>query len=273
MRGPGATGPGVDALVQQIHQLGGEAIASYDSIATPEGGKAVIDTAVQVYGSVDIVVANAGTWSDGTYEAMVADKLDPVLDVKLRGSVFVTQPAWVLMQAKGFGRLIFTSSGVGLLGRHNGANYVAANAGVYGLSRALAIEGAEHRIASNCLVPYASTQRNPKQRVKEDAKEPERVSALVGYLASRECSVSGETFSVGVAGHVSRIFVGVTRGWRCRSELATAESIRDHMSEILSQDAFVVPRSNDELLVELLGELPGEARLWNPTVDQGEGHL
>lgn len=255
MREPGPSGPGTDAVVREIEEAGGIAAASNDSVATQDGGEAIIAAALERFGSVDVVVHNAATWRNGPYHELSRDTLEPVLDVNLRGAFFVTRPAWPAMIERKYGRIVLTSSGVGVFGRVNGANYVAAKAGVYGLSRALALEGEEHGIRVNSLMPIASTAKNPLDRAVEDRKEPERVSPLVAYLASSACAVSGEAFTTGMGGHVARIFMGVTSGWFSGAEIPTAEEIEEHLNEIEDRTTYAVPRSHREFMSSIVERL------------------
>jgi NAD(P)-dependent dehydrogenase (short-subunit alcohol dehydrogenase family) len=145
--GPGEGEPSpADSVVAEVRAAGGEAVASTDSVATPDGGHAIIRTAIEHFGTVDAVVHNAGVWRHVPFAEMTPENLDPVLDVHLRGAFFVIQPAWSAMVAQGHGRIVLTSSGAGAFGREEGANYAAAKAGLLGLCRALAVEGEQHGI-------------------------------------------------------------------------------------------------------------------------------
>src|SRR5438094_2476354 len=148
-------GSAAEAVARAIEAAGGTAVASHDTVATPEGGQPIVDKAVETFGTIDAVIHNAGVWRHKYYEDMTPDQLDPVLDVHLRGAFFVTQPAWPLMQAKGYGRIVLTSSSTGAFGRLAGTNYAAAKAAMLGLARALSLEGAEHGIKTNCILPVA----------------------------------------------------------------------------------------------------------------------
>jgi NAD(P)-dependent dehydrogenase (short-subunit alcohol dehydrogenase family) len=248
-----------EAVVHEIEAAGGTAVASHDTVASPEGGKAIVDRALDSFGTVDAVIHNAGVWRHEYFEDMTADQLDPVLDVHLRGAFFVTQPAWSVMKAKGYGRIVLTSSSTGIFGRVRGTNYAAAKAGMLGLSRALSIEGAQYGIRSNCILPVApfrnrgpvptelTDQLNSAGLAPEEAG-PELVAPMVVYLASAGCTVSGEAFSAG-GGRFGRVFLAVADGWLGPADgSATAEDVAAHLAEIEDLSSYAMPPTSlDEL--------------------------
>jgi NAD(P)-dependent dehydrogenase (short-subunit alcohol dehydrogenase family) len=250
-----------EAVVREINSAGGKAVASHDTVATPDGGKAIVDRALESFGTIDAVIHNAGVWRHKFYREMTPDQLDPVLDVHLRGAFFVTQPAWSIMQAKGYGRIVLTSSSTGAFGRVAGTNYAAAKAAMFGLGRALSLEGAEYGIKTNCILPVAPFgNRGPvppqlAEQLKnaglphEDAG-PELVAPMAVYLASSACTVSGEAFSAG-GRRFGRVFIGVADGWLSPlHSCATAEDIEAHLSEIEDLRNYEIPPSSlDELSV------------------------
>jgi NAD(P)-dependent dehydrogenase (short-subunit alcohol dehydrogenase family) len=262
-------GPGATLVVKEIEAAGGTAIESFDSIATPEGGQAVVDRAVDTYGTVDAVVHFAGTWRHSMFSEMTADQLDPVLDVHLRGAFFVARPAWNIMKEKGYGRIVLTSSSTGMWGRIWGTNYAAAKAGLMGLARGMSLEGAEHNIFTNCLMPVASAFNPYREEHPEHMRAQFKTSGWVSggnmppqstaeravgvpvYLASRDCSVNGESFSA-CGGRYARIFVGVTDGWLSdHDRVPTADDFAEHLAEIEDQSSYIVPNNVNEEMIRV----------------------
>ena len=217
-------------VVEEISALGGEAVANYDSVATPAGGAAIVAAALDAFGQVDILVNNAGILRDKAFHKMDASMIDAVLDVHLKGALYVAQPAFRLMREQGYGRIISTTSASGLFGNFGQANYGAAKAGLAGLTRVLALEGAGHDIKVNAIAPIAATRMTEDLLGELSARvSPESVSPLVAYLAHQDCAVNGNIYSV-AGGRVARIFVAETRGVVVPD--ITAEAVRDHLSEI-----------------------------------------
>ena len=240
-QGPAAT------VVREIEDAGGVSVANTDTVWTPEGGRAIVDMALEAFGRVDIVVNNAGILRDRAFHNITPAELDPVLDVHLRGSFFVTIPAWQAMRERGYGRVVFTSSASGILGNFGQANYGAAKMGVVGMTRVLAIEGARHGIKVNAIAPMARTRMTEGLLADmNDRLDPELVSPVVAWLAHERCSVTGEVLTVG-GGRVGRMFIGVTPGF-FKADL-TVEDVDAHIDEIRDEAGHVVPADS-------MGELP-----------------
>ena len=248
--GTGSGSTAAQAVVDEIKAAGGEAVANYDSVATPDGGKAIVQSALDAFGKVDIVINNAGILRDTSFKNMTQDQLEPVLDVHLKGAFYVTQPAWEHMRDQGYGRIVNTSSGAGIFGNFGQTNYGAAKMGLVGLTRVLAIEGAKYNIKANAIAPVAKTRMTEELLGPlADKLQPELVTPVVAFLVHEDCPVTGEVYSVG-GGRVARVFVGVTQGI-VDGEL-TAEEVRDRFEEIRSEDGYVVPASlNEEMMLAL----------------------
>src|SRR6476619_3440838 len=196
--GTGSDKGAAERVVDEVKAAGGEAVADTNSVATPEGGEAIVKTALDAFGKVDIVINNAGILRDKTFHNMTPEFVDPVLDVHLRAAFWVTKPAWLKMRAQGYGRIVNTSSNSGILGNFGQSNYGAAKMGLVGLTRVLAAEGAKYNIKVNALAPVART-RMTEELLGPMAEKlgPEYITPVVTYLAHEDCPVSGEVYSCG----------------------------------------------------------------------------
>lgn len=251
--GTGGGSSMADATVAEIRAAGGQAVANYDSVATPEGGEAIIKTALDNFGTVDIVINNAGILRDKTFAKLPPEDLQLVLDVHLKGAFFVSQPAFRVMKDKAYGRFLFTSSAAGLFGNFGQTNYGAAKMGLVGLSNVLALEGAKYNIKSNVIAPIARTRLTEELLGPlAELLGPDYVTPLVAYLVSEECELSHEIISCG-GGRYARVFVGLGPGWFAgKGVLPTPEQIRDNLSKIMDTTGHTIPNSvNDETMLIL----------------------
>jgi NAD(P)-dependent dehydrogenase (short-subunit alcohol dehydrogenase family) len=234
----GSEGP-AHTTAKEIEDLGGIAVADTNSVATPEGGEAIVQTAVDAFGRVDIVINNAGILRDKTFHNMTSEFVDPVIDVHLRGAFWVTRPAWVKMREQGYGRVINTSSNSGILGNFGQSNYGAAKMGLVGFTRVLAAEGAKYNIKANALAPVARTRMTEELLGPlAERLDPALVSPVVAWLAHEDCPVTGEIYSVG-GGRVARFFIGMTTGYT--NPKLTLEDVRDNWDQIRSEDGYTIP--------------------------------
>jgi len=244
--GTGLDGAGNDdnaasQVVAEILANGGEAVVDFNSVTTPEGGQAIVDTAINAFDQVDIVVNNAGILLDKTFHHMTDEFVEPVLDVHLRGAFNVTRPAWEIFRRQGFGRVINTSSAAGVLGNFGQTNYAAAKAGLVGFTNVLALEGAKFNITANAIAPVARTRMTEDILGKlADSVNPELVSPLVVWLASEDCTDTGHIFTVG-GGRVARFFTAMTDGWTRTDGVLTPEDVRAHWAEINDESKYSVP--------------------------------
>jgi NAD(P)-dependent dehydrogenase (short-subunit alcohol dehydrogenase family) len=182
-----------DEVVKEIRAAGGTAVANKDSVSDRAGAKNIVDTAVNEFGTVDIVVNNAGILRDKSFKKMSLDEWDLVINVHLMGSAYVTWHAWPIMYEQNYGRVVFTSSVSGILGSFGQANYGAAKMGMVGLMNNLSREGASHNIHTNCLSPGAATRMTasvPGSSIDADnpdaGNHPGQVSPVILYLSSTD---------------------------------------------------------------------------------------
>ena len=224
----------------EIEAAGGTAVPVNVSVSELDAGQTVVQTALEAFGRVDIIVNNAGIVRDRSFAKMSEDEVADVLGVHLVGSLRLTQAAWPHLVEAGYGRVIFTTSVAGLFGNFGQANYSSAKAGLVGLGRTLAIEGARKGIKVNIISPGAATSMTSAQ-LPEDmhaAMSPDRVSTMVGYLAHENCAVSGEIFFA-VAGRYARDVIIETKGYT--NTEATIEDIAANLEQIMSTAEWTIP--------------------------------
>ena len=226
------------SVVEEIRIAGGEAVACTDSVATPEGGRAIIQYALDNFGRIDILIHNAGNVRAASMKEMSYEDFDSVLDVHLRGAFHVVRPAFPVMCEAGYGRIVLTSSIGGLYGNHNVANYGGSKAGAIGLSNVVAIEGADEGVKCNVIVPAAVTRMAEGIDISAyPPMGPELVAPVVGWLAHESCSISGESL-VSIAGRVAKAYTTETRGVY-RGEW-TIEDVGEHMDSVRDTTAPVI---------------------------------
>jgi NAD(P)-dependent dehydrogenase (short-subunit alcohol dehydrogenase family) len=243
--GSGSDKGAAQKVVDEIVALGGVAVADTNSVSTPEGGAAIVKSAVDAYGRVDIVINNAGILRDKSFHNMTPDLMNPVFDVHLKGAFHVTQPAFALMREQGYGRIISTSSAAGVFGNFGQANYGAAKMGLVGFMRVLAVEGAKYNIKANAIAPLALTRMTESlfSGAMAEKLQPELISPIVAFLAHEDCPVSGEVYSVG-GGRVARVFIGETPGYFNAN--LTMEDVRNNFEQIRNEDGYIVPANISE---------------------------
>ncbi|MEU6431449.1 SDR family oxidoreductase [Microbispora sp. NPDC046973] len=243
--GSGASSGPAAEVAELIVKNGGEAVASTDNVATPEGAEAIVRTALDAFGRVDVVVNNAGILRDRSFGKMTVEEFDAVIAVHVRGSFLVSRAAFPHMKEQAYGRIVNTSSPAGLFGNFGQANYSTAKMGLVGLTKTLGIEGARANIKANAIAPVAWTRMTETLLPAEFESKftPERVSPLVAYLAHESCETSGEVFSVG-AGRIARVFVAEGPGWR--TDDLTAEAIRDNWESVMAEQPYLPTKLGEQ---------------------------
>lgn len=234
--GRGGSSAAADAVVAEIEAAGGQAAANAESVATSEGGRAIVADAVARWGRLDIVVNNAGiAGRPCAFEDLPDDQIDAVVGTHLLGAFHVLRPAWREMKQRGYGRVVNTSSATGL-GVDGTFDYPAAKMGILGLSRSLALHGAAHDIKVNVVMPLAYTRMAagvPDEQIRgwlEQTFPVDKVAPLVAYLCHEEAPITGEIFSVG-GGRAARVTTCVVPGNKVADP--TPESLRDAWGEVM----------------------------------------
>jgi NAD(P)-dependent dehydrogenase (short-subunit alcohol dehydrogenase family) len=251
--GGSLTGDGVDTgpaqeVVSEIRAAGGAAVASTDSVATATGGKAIIESAMDNYGRIDVLIHNAGNVRRSSLKEMSYEDFEAVLDVHLRGAFHVVRPAFPLMCGAGYGRVVLTSSIGGLYGNHDVANYAVSKAGIIGLSNVVALEGATEGVACNVIVPGAVTRMaDGLDTSAYPPMGPELVAPVVGWLAHESCTTTGEIFAC-IAGRVARVVVAETPGvyrpsWSIEQVAEHMDAVRDVTDPLIFR---VVPNGHGD---------------------------
>lgn len=223
-----------DKVVEEIKGAGGEAVANYDSVASPEGGEKIVRTALDAYGKVDILINNAGILRDKSFMKMEPENWKAVMDVHLDGAYNVTRPAFRVMRQNRYGRIVVTTSSAGLYGNFGQANYAAAKMGLVGLMHTLKLEGAKYNIKINAIAPMALSRMTEDLMTPEMAKNtsPDFVAPMVVYLCSEELSDSGQIYFAGA-------------GVYCRAALVTRPPVLVGNGEIPPSAEEVMARIDE----------------------------
>ncbi len=263
--GRGASHAAADEVVDLIRSAGGSAVANYDSVATRQGGAAIVQTALDAFGRLDAVINNAGFLRNNRFEDLTDEDIDAVIDVHLKGAFYVSQPAFRAMKANGYGRFLFTGSASAMFGHAWQANYSAAKGGLMGLSHVVSIEGEPHGILSNLLMPTAATRLADEmspgflevpnfaagiQRVAWPETAPYNTPAfnmpLAVYLVSEACRASHNLYSH-CSGRYARVSITAAGGWHAPGQtLPTVEELAAHWAEVENDATRHASKTVDE---------------------------
>lgn len=240
-----ATRP-ADVVVEEIKKLGGQAVANYDSV---EFGDKIVKTAVDAFGTVDIVINNAGILRDISFQKMTDNDWDLIMKVHLRGSYSVAKAAWNIMREKGYGRIINTSSSAGIFGSFGQSNYAAAKLGLHGFSMSLAKEGEKRNIKVNTIAPLAGTRMTETVMPKElvEALKPEYVAPLVAVLVHDQCPESGSLFEVG-AGYICKNRWQRSEGVLFSTAELSPENVLNRWNKIVDFTNATIPTNNNDMM-------------------------
>jgi NAD(P)-dependent dehydrogenase (short-subunit alcohol dehydrogenase family) len=238
--GTGAGSAAADAVVEEIKSAGGTAVANHDSVASAEGGAAIVQTALDAFGRIDGVIANAGILRDRAFHKMTNEDFDAVIRVHLYGAFHTIHAAWPHLREQQHGRIVVATSTSGIFGNFGQANYGAAKSGMIGLINTLAVEGRKANVLANAVAPMAATRMTADVAPPEvlAALDPAHVAPVVGHLCSDELTESGSVFVVG-GGQVYRVAQFQTKGVTF-AEIPSIEEVGRRWNEISDLDGAVV---------------------------------
>jgi len=265
--GSGASAGPADQVVAEIKALGGEAVASYESVASPEGGQAIIDKAIEAFGRIDILINNAGILRDRTFAKMEPAEWAAVRSVHLDGAYYVTKPAFQKMREQGYGRIVMTTSASGLYGNFGQTNYSAAKMGLVGLMNTVKLEGDKYNIRVNTVAPIATTRLTDDMLPPDlkDKLKPEFVAPIVMYLCSDQCEGTGQIFNAGM-GCFNRAAVVTGLGAVIGEGIAppTPEQIHEHWDAINNLGSAVELYNATAATVEMLNAFSPQKKEQEP---------
>src|SRR5215468_8541745 len=254
LSGGGGDHAAADKVVAEIKARGGQAVANYDSVAEPASAANIVKTAVASFGTVDIVVNNAGVLRDKTFHNMTIEDFDFVVKVHFLGTAYVTHAAWPIMRGKAYGRVVVTASNSGIYGNFGQANYAGAKLAVVGFMNALRLEGQKYNIMVNALAPVAATRMTESLMTPDMLARlrPEFVSPMVAWLCSEQCQHTGEIFSAG-CGYFARIEYREAPGLRIKGRAPTIEDVADNIDKIADLSSSKVYRTSSEEVAAVVG--------------------
>jgi NAD(P)-dependent dehydrogenase (short-subunit alcohol dehydrogenase family) len=251
--GRGGDHAAADKVVAEIKAAGGHAVPNYDSVADKAGAKNIVQSAVDAFGTLDIVVNNAGILRDKSFPNMTMEDFDFVVQVHFLGSVYVTHAAWPILRQKAYGRVVVTSSNSGIYGNFGQTNYAGAKLALVGFVNALRLEGQKYNIMVNALAPVAGTRMTEDLMTPEvlAKMKPEFVSPMVAYLCSEQCQHTGDIWAAG-AGYFSRIEYREGPGVRLGPQ-ATVDDVAANIEKIADLSTTVRYRTSGEEVQAVLG--------------------
>lgn len=250
--GTGADPQPAQEVAESIAAAGGRAVACTTDASTPEGGRASVQAAIDNFGRLDAVIANAGIIHSDELSEWPTERFEAHIQHHLMAAFHVIQPAFAVMKSAGYGRLVFVSSAAGVFGQPGLAGYATAKTAMLGLMNVAAIEGAEFGVKANAIMPMGDTRmarglmgevgESPEGRQFLETMRLDQVAPVVAYLASEQCTLTHTALSA-FCGRVAALRIGVTSGWVSPDGSLTAEDVAAHLDEITDAEGMIVPGS------------------------------
>ena len=245
--GEGTDGGPAHEVVKEILARGGEAVADTNDVSTADGGASIIESAIEHFGRIDILIANAGIIRWGGLPEVDLENLERHLAVHLLGAFNTLRPAWPHFVEQAYGRVVLTASS-GVFGKADNLSYAAAKAGVIGLARSAKLAGEPHGIKVNVIAPAAQTRMAGGDPADDDAQPvpgrpflpSDAVAPMAAFLAHEACPVSGEIYTAG-AGRFARLFIASTEGYVPQNGPATLEDVAENWDAINDETGYYVP--------------------------------
>lgn len=252
--GSGGSSDAANAVVEQIRAEGGEAVANGASVSDRAGAESIVKSALDSFGTLDVVINNAGILRDKSFAKVTLDDFELVVNVHLLGSAYVTRAAWPVMVEKGYGRVVLTTSSSGLYGNFGQANYGAAKLGLVGLMNTLKLEGERKNVRVNCIAPIAATRMTENLGIPEEIfnrLRPELVTPAVLFLCS-EGAPNGVTIEAG-AGHYAKVEIIESAGVSLKQDDVSADDVANHWDAISDMTGAKAYKMGGEVTAKLVG--------------------
>jgi NAD(P)-dependent dehydrogenase (short-subunit alcohol dehydrogenase family) len=264
------------AVADEIVAAGGRALACTTDASTEAGGRAAVDMAVEGFGRLDAVVANAGIIHSDRFDQWTTDRFEAQIRHHVLAAFHVVTPAFAVMKAAGYGRLVFVSSAAGVFGQPLVSGYATSKTAMIGLMNVAAIDGAEFGIKANAILPMADTRmasalmgeagKTPEAREFLEQLRVDQVAPVVAYLASERC-LATHTILSAFRGRVAAVTIGVNKGWCSPTGSLTAEDVAAHLGEINDTEGMLVPGSIFDEMEDVDAQLSTAGTEWARSVD------
>nr|XP_022912916.1 peroxisomal multifunctional enzyme type 2-like isoform X1 [Onthophagus taurus] len=254
--GDGKSSKAADDVVAEIKKAGGTAVADYNSVVE---GEKVIQTALDNFGRVDVLINNAGILRDKSFARISDQDWDLIQAVHLKGAFKTSQAAFPIFKKQNYGRIINTTSNSGIYGNFGQANYSAAKAGLIGLTNTLAIEGSRNNIHCNCIAPTAASRLTEDILPPDIYNElkPELIAPVVAYLCHESCTENGSVID-SAAGWAGKVQTFRSSGALLRGSMSagvTIENVRDNWSKVVEMGGAKHLSNIQECTLELMNSL------------------